>query len=42
MGESLARPEGFVRRLESATGIGKVYPNLENEEVLYDVVLIER
>jgi len=34
MEEGLARPEGFVGRLESATGIGKMHPNLENEEVL--------
>jgi hypothetical protein len=34
MGEGLARPEGFVGRLESATSIGKMHPNLENEEVL--------
>jgi hypothetical protein len=28
MGDGLARPEGFVGRLEGATCVGKMHPNL--------------
>ena len=28
MGEGLARPEGLVGLLESATGVGKMHPKL--------------
>ena len=34
----MARQEGFVGRLESATGIAKLHSNLEGKKVLYDIV----